>query len=159
MKTKRLLLIAAYLSCTQISAQETIAASGGNASAGNGSTNYSVGQVFYATDYGTTGSMMHGVEQPFEIQVVLGVDNFNISLELLAYPNPVTSLLYLEVRNANFEAMHYQLFDMNGRLLLKGRITGASTTIQMEKYPMDLYLLKVFDHHKEVKTFKIVKRT
>ena len=159
MKAKKLLLIAAYLSCTQINAQETITTSGGNASGSNGSTNYSVGQVVYTTDYGTTGSVMHGVEQPFEIQVVLGVDDLNISLELSVYPNPTTSLLYLEVKKYDLEDMQYQLFDLNGRLLERNRITTESTTIQMERYPMDLYLLKVFDHHKEVKTFKIIKRT
>ena len=159
MKTRKLLLIAAYLSCTQINAQETIAASGGNATGSNGSTNYSVGQVVYVADYGTTGSVMHGVEQPFEIQIVLGVDNFNIILEASVYPNPTTSLLYLQVKNSDFEDMQYQLFDLNGRLLEKNRITATSTTIQMERYPMDLYLLKVFDRHKEVKTFKIIKRT
>ncbi|MGH2664802.1 T9SS type A sorting domain-containing protein [Flavobacterium sp.] len=157
MKTKKLLLIAAYLSCTQINAQETITTSGGNASGSNGSTNYSVGQVVYATDYGTTGSLLHGVEQPFEIQIVLGVDNFNISLELSVYPNPTTNLLYLEIKNSDFEAMRYQLFDLNGKLLENNRITKASTTIQMEKYPMNLYILKVFDNHKEVKTFKIIR--
>ncbi|TGD59542.1 T9SS type A sorting domain-containing protein [Flavobacterium humi] len=159
MKTKKLLLIAAYLSCTQINAQEAIASSGGNASGINGSTNYSVGQMVYSTNYGATGSLMQGVEQPFEIQVVLGVDDFNISLAILAYPNPTTSLLYLQVKKYDFEGMQYQLFDLNGRLLDKNVIRSETTTIQMERYPMDLYLLKVFDHHKEVKTFKIIKRT
>lgn len=157
MKKKKLLLIGLYLSFTQINAQEAIAVSGGNASGSNGSTSYSVGQVVYTTDYGTTGSVMQGVQQPFEIQTLLGIDNFNITLELSVYPNPTTSVLYLQVKKYDFEAIQYQLFDMNGRLLENNRITTTSTSIQMEKYPMDVYLLKVLHNNKEVKTFKIIK--
>jgi len=157
MKKKKLLLIGVYLSFTQINAQEAIAASGGNASGSNGSTSYSVGQVVYTTDYGTTGSVMQGVQQPYEIQTLLGIDNFNISLELSVYPNPTTNVLYLQVKKPDFEAIQYQLYDINGRLLENNRITTTSTIIQMDKYPMDVYLLKVLDNNKEVKTFKIIK--
>lgn len=157
MKKKRLLLIGIYLSLTQINAQESIAASGGNASGINGSTTYSVGQVVYTTNYGASGSVMQGAQQPFEIQTLLGADNFNISLELSVYPNPTIDLLYLKVMKLDFESIQYQLFDMNGRLLQKNRITTTTTAIEMEKYPMDVYLLKVLDNGKEVKTFKIIK--
>lgn len=157
MKKKKLLLIGVYLCCTQINAQEAIASSGGDASGSNGSTSYSVGQIVYPTIYGATGSVMQGVQQPFEIQTVLGIDNFNISLELSVYPNPTTDVLYLQVKKPDFEAIQYLLFDSNGRLLESNRITTTTTAIQMERYPKSVFLLKVLDNNKEVKTFKIIK--
>ncbi|ESU27107.1 hypothetical protein FLJC2902T_22150 [Flavobacterium limnosediminis JC2902] len=155
---KKLLFMGAILSCTQINAQEAIASSGENVSGSSGTISYSVGQIVYTTATGTNGSLSQGVEQPIEIQTLSGADNFNVSLELSIYPNPTTDLLYLQVKESNFENVQYQLFDFNGRLLENKRVTTASTTIQMEKYPGAIYLLKVLDNNKEVKTFKIIKR-
>lgn len=158
MKKKKLLLMGAFLSCYSIYAQEAMVTSGGNNSGSNGNISYSIGQVVYTTSVGTTGSIAEGVQQPYEIQTLSGNDNFNISLELSAYPNPTTNLLYLEVKESNFEAVHYQLFDFNGRLLESKKIDSITTSIQMEQYPMAVYLLKVLDNNIEVKSFKIIKQ-
>ena len=48
-------------------AQTGIPAAGGNASGTGGSVSFSVGQVFYLMNTGTTGSVLEGVQQPFEI--------------------------------------------------------------------------------------------
>ena len=156
MNNKKLLFIGAILSCTQIYAQEAILTCGGNASGSSGNTSYSVGQVVYATNTGSTGTVAQGVQQPFEIQIILGIDNPNINLQLAVFPNPTADLLYLLVKEYNFETLRYQLFDIKGRLLVKSQITAASTTIQMAQYPPAVYLLKVFENNKEVKTFKIM---
>jgi hypothetical protein len=87
----------------------------------------------------------------------LGIDNSNINLELILYPNPTTSLVNLLVKDYNSEPIQYQLFDFNGRLLVNDKIATTSTTIQMEQYPNAVYLLKVLESNKEVKTFKIMK--
>ncbi len=153
MKNKKLLFIGAVLCCTQINAQEAIVASGGNASGSNGNISYSLGQV----NYSTIGTLIQGVQQPFEIQTLLGIDNANINLELIVYPNPTTSLLNLQVKGYSTAAIQYQLFDFNGRLLVRNKISDATTTIQMEQYPNAVYLLKVLENNKEVKIFKIMK--
>ncbi|MBV1889111.1 MAG: HYR domain-containing protein, partial [Proteobacteria bacterium] len=46
-----------------ISAQESINVSGGDATGTGGSSSYSVGQVFYTTNVGATGSVAQGVQQ------------------------------------------------------------------------------------------------
>lgn len=51
-------------------AQETIAVTGGNASGSGGTTSYSVGQMFYHTNTGTDGSVIEGIQIPYEISVV-----------------------------------------------------------------------------------------
>lgn len=152
------ILIGACLIVTQINAQESVLTSGGNASSGSGNVSYSVGQPFYTTINGTTASLSQGVEQPFEIQTVLGADNFNISLELSVYPNPTTDFIYLKVKESSFESLQYQLFDLNGRIIENNKVSDFSTIIQMDKYPSAVYLLKVIDNNKEVKTFKIIKK-
>ena len=98
------------------------------------------------------------MQQPFEIQTVLGAENFNINLQLAVYPNPTTNWLQLEVRNTDFSNLSYQLFDLNGRMILNEKITAETSSIQMERLPAAIFLLKVVSNNKEVKTFKIIKK-
>lgn len=157
-KIKKLLIATLFLGLLQVNAQEANVSSGGNANGSNGNISYSVGQVVYTTNTGTTGSVAQGVQQPYEIQTVLGVDNFNINLQMMVYPNPTVNLLSLEVKDYDTTAMFYQLFDLNGRLILDNKIATNTTTISLEQYPSAVYLLKVIDNNKEVKTFKIIKK-
>lgn len=155
---EKLFLIGACLALSQLNAQDSVLSSGGNSSGSSGNASYSVGQIFYKTVNGATTYLSQGVEQPFEIQTVLGLDNFNIGLELSVYPNPTTDIIYLKVKESSFESLQYQLFDINGKLIENNIISKNSTIIQMDKYPVAIYLLKVIENSKEVKTFKIIKR-
>lgn len=158
MNIKKLLVTTLLLGLTQVNAQEAVVTSGGNASGTNGNVSYSVGQIVYTTNTGATGSLAQGVQQPFEIQTVLGAENFNINLQLAVYPNPTTNWLQLEVKNTDFTNLSYQLFDLNGRMIYNQKVTAETSSIQMEQLPATMYLLKVIDGSKEVKTFKIIKK-
>ena len=158
MKIKKLLIATLLLVAFQAQAQEAVATAGGDASGTNGNVSYTVGQVVYTTNTGTTGSVAQGVQQPFEIQTVLGAENFNINLQLAVYPNPTTNWLQLEVRNTDFSNLSYQLFDLNGKMILNEKITAETSSIQMERLPAAIFLLKVVNNNKEVKTFKIIKK-
>ena len=139
-------------------AQETVGAAGGDNSSSVGSTNYTIGQVTSSTNTGSTGSVAQGVQQPFEIQTVLGVENFNINLQMSVYPNPATNLLQLEVKNTDFSNLSYQLVDLNGRLIANQKISTEISTIKMEEFSTAVFLLKVLDDKKEIKTFKVIKQ-
>jgi hypothetical protein len=84
MKYKKLILSALLLSglgLTGLQAQEVIPAVGGNASGSGGSVSYSVGQVAYQTHTGTNGSVVEGVQQPYEISVLTAIEEAkNINL-------------------------------------------------------------------------------
>ncbi|MGI6479934.1 MAG: hypothetical protein ACOX0M_10915 [Salinivirgaceae bacterium] len=101
MRLKRLKLSAVLLlglGLTGLQAQTSVNATGGDASGSGGSVSYSVGQVAYQTHTGTSGSVSEGVQQPFEISVVTGIEEAKgINLSVSAYPNPTTDYLTLEV--------------------------------------------------------------
>ena len=104
MKYKKLKLSTVLLlglGLTGLQAQTAIPATGGNVSGTGGSVSYSVGQVVYTTNTGgANGSVAQGVQQPFEISVVTGIDEANgITLQCSAYPNPTTDFLKLKVEN------------------------------------------------------------
>lgn len=138
-------------------AQQATTATGGDASGSGGTVAYSVGQIVYTTNTGTTGSVAQGVQQPYEISIVLGIDNHSINLELSAYPNPTTDYLTLNVGNAELSTLNFQLFDISGKLIEAKKITSTTETIRMENLASATYFLKVTNNNQEVKTFKIIK--
>ncbi len=161
MQHKKLKLRAVFLlgiGLTGLQAQEAIPTTGGNASGSGGSASYSVGQVFYTTNTGTNGSVAQGVQQPYEITVVTGLEEAKgINLILSAYPNPTTDFFTLKVKNYDNINLSYQLFDMNGKLLESKKLTGNQTSIVISNLVPATYFLKVAQSNKEVKTFKIIK--
>ena len=159
MKKQSYYLIFIFLFCLGgIQAQDAILTSGGDASGSGGSFSYSVGQIVYTTVIGSNGSMAQGVQQPFEISAVLGVDDLlGINLSLVAYPNPTTDFLNLTIANLNYKNLSYQLFDINGRLLAQKKLENNNNEITMKQFPSALYFLKIFNNQKLVKLFKIIK--
>ncbi|HET6558747.1 MAG TPA: T9SS type A sorting domain-containing protein [Prolixibacteraceae bacterium] len=162
MRHKRLKLSAILLlglGLTGLQAQESVNASGGNTSGSGGSVSYSVGQVVYQTHTGTNGSIVQGVQQPFEISVVTGIEEAKgIILLVSAYPNPTTDYLTLSIDEFDISNLSYQLYAMNGELLLNEKITGHKTSIVMSNLTPATYLVKVNQSNKEVKIFKIIKK-
>ena len=138
-------------------AQQATIATGGNASGSGGTVAYSVGQVVYNTHTATTGSVAQGVQQPYEISVVLGLKNQSINLAIAAYPNPTTDYLTLSLSNIELSNLNFQLFDISGKLIENRKITSTTETIRMENLPSAGYFLKVIQNNKEVKIFKIIK--
>ena len=164
MRHKKLKLSAVLLlglGLTGLQAQESVNAAGGNASGSGGSASYSVGQVVYTTYTGTNGSVSQGVQQPYEISEVTGIEEAKgINLSVTAYPNPATDYLTLRIdasTTLSIQSMSYQLYDMNGKLLQSEKITGNQTSIVMSNLVPATYFVKVTEGNKEVKTFKIIK--
>jgi hypothetical protein len=161
MRHKKLKLSAVLLlglGLTSLQAQTSVNATGGSASGSGGSANYSLGQVVYTTNTGTNGSVSEGVQQPFEISVVTAIEEAKgINLTVSAYPNPTTDYLTLEVKDFELSTLHFQLYDMNGKLLESKKITGNQTSIVMSNLVPSTYFVKVTESNKEVKTFKIIK--
>jgi hypothetical protein len=155
---KYLLVFLFVIGLTRLQAQEAIFVNGGNASSSGGSVSYSVGQVAYITNTGITGSVVQGVQQPYEISIVSRIEEATgINLVLSVYPNPATDFLTLMVENYNKENLSYQLCDINGKLIENKVIEGNGTSIVMSSLVPATYFLKVTQNNKEVKAFKIVK--
>ena len=162
MKHKKIKLSAILLLCLGLSglqAQESINASGGEATGSGGSVSYSVGQVVYTTHAGANGSVTEGVQQPFEISIVTGIEQAKgIVLSCTAFPNPTTDYLTLKIDNYNLSNLNFQLFDITGKLIESKGIESNETSITMSDLVPAAYFLKVTNNQTEVKTFKIIKK-
>lgn len=145
--------------CIALQGQETIPVTGGNATGSGGSVSYTVGQIAYSTLYGTSGIVVQGVQQPYEISVVTAVKNTEeITLKCFVYPNPTRGITKLVFESSDFENLRFRLFDLNGGLLQDKKIESRETEISLENLPSSVYFLKVIKNNLEVKVFKIVKK-
>lgn len=138
-------------------AQEAVPATGGEAVGAGGSTTYSVGQVVYTMNTGTNGTVLQGVQQPYEIFTTSGADIKDIKLELTIYPNPTTDIFYLKVENIDFSTLSYRLTDSQGKLVDDKKLTGTVNLINMEEQAIAIYFLKILKDGVQIKSFKIVK--
>lgn len=132
--------------------------SGGSTASGvSGSVSYSIGQTFYEAVVSSGGTVIPGVQQPFEISETLGADAAEIGLSLKIYPNPTTDILNLKIDFNDVKAYTYELYDYAGRFLGKSAVSKKVTELSMSKYPAGTYLLKISKRNNLIKIFKVIK--
>jgi hypothetical protein len=156
---KKSIFLASILLVAQLAqSQETIPASGGEATGSGGSANYTVGQVFYTTYTGTTGAVSQGVQQAFDFQTLSNLALTSVNLTAVTYPNPTKDFIILKITDRALNNLRYTLFDVNGKAIASGSITESSTQVQLKHLAIGAYVLKVSQKNKSLKTFKILKQ-
>jgi len=139
--------------------QQTIPATGGNASGSGGSVSYTIGQILSSSISGSNGTVVQGVQQPYEISVVTAIKNTEeINLKCFVYPNPTAGITKLVFESPDIENLRVRFFDINGMLLLDKKVESRETEISLENLSSSVYFLKVIKNNQEVKVFKIVKK-
>ena len=160
-------LVCIILATQLLCAQEVIPVSGGEATGSNGSGSYTVGQVFYTTylapdlfftdDITKAGSVSQGVQQPFELQTLSNPALTTVKLTAVTYPNPTKDFIILKISDSALNNLRYTLIDVNGRAIASEAIATSSTQIQMKHLAIGVYVLKVSQQNKSLKSFKIFK--
>lgn len=157
-RIKLCMILLLDLGLARLQAQEAISASGSNAKGTGGSLSYTVGQVVYTSNTSTVGSVSQGVQQPFEIFVISGIEESkDITLLCTAYPNPATTYLTLKIEGIAKAQCFASLYDSAGRLLESKQVENTITSIGMSNLAPSTYFLKVIQSNKIIKTFKIIK--
>ena len=153
------LLILSFLFSFSLNAQtshQVLSATGGDASGSGGTVAYSVGQIVYTTNTGTTGSVAQGVEQAYEISSV-GIKETALNISLSIFPNPTSDFLTIKVEVYNNEALSYHLIDEQGKSVLNEQITNQETQVAMSTLARGAYFINVLQANKKIQTFKIIK--
>ena len=158
MKPKKLSIVLSLLfGLGTLFAQQSVLASGGEATGSDGKVSYSIGQIVYLSNSAADGSVAEGIQQAYEISTTVGIEFADIQLELAVYPNPTTDFLNLKVADFKGATLSYQLFDFEGKLLASQLLNNHSTQIEMKNFPSSTYFLKIADKENNIKTFKIIK--
>jgi|TARA_B110000114_G_C14920885_1_gene328434 hypothetical protein len=139
--------------------QNAIPATGAEASGSQGSSSYTIGQVFYSTNNGTTGNSTQGIQQAFEFLSLSNTTQSNIRLKVITFPNPTIDFIVLKITDSVvLDNLAYTLFDFTGKSVAKEAITSDTTQIKMMHLSMGVYLLKITKRNKPIKNFKIIKK-
>ena len=157
-KLKLSLILLLLLKLTGVVAQDVILTTGANAIGNGGSVSYSVGQIAYTSEEGSTGSLTQGVQQSYVISTVSDVENKGIFLEVSAFPNPTKNDLVLTINNIELSNLNFQLFDAAGKFLQEQKIINNQTIIDLSYYSSGIYLVKIVKEREELKSFKIIKK-
>lgn len=139
-------------------AQQSILVASSNDSSASGSVSWSVGLVAFSAVTGTTGSLLEGVQQPYEIYIVDGIGENEKGPQCALYPNPATEQITLRFLESNLKDYTVQLFNMQGTLLKNLKADSREITIPLgDVAPSSLFLV-IFENAKPVKNFKIIKK-
>jgi len=139
-------------------AQESINALGGRDIGSGGSVSFSVGQLVFTTDSQSAGSIVQGIQRPVKIKTTEIIKSEN-NISFKAYPNPTTDDLYLEFSETIDEKLSYQLYDIQGKVLLHNQILLPITQINMSSFSAGTYLIQIYNlQNKPYQTIQIIKK-
>jgi hypothetical protein len=152
-----LYLTAGLLWANFVQAQESANASGGDATGSGGTSAYSIGQLVYTTNTGSSGSLAQGVQHAYQIFPVGNVET-TLNISLTAFPNPTMGNLILDISDLSNEKLVYQLYDLQGKQLINGQVKTTQTELNTSSLPPATYFINVLNQeNKKVQTFQIIK--
>lgn len=136
---------------------QTNVTSGGEATGSDGKVSYSIGQTDFNFHSGPDGSVSEGVQQPFEIFIITGIDNKEINITSSVYPNPTADLITISIENDVKDKITYEIADVSGKILSRKFLKENQTTVSLAEYPGSIYYVKIYNDKTELKAFKIIK--
>lgn len=155
MKKVSLLLIFCFVVLLS-NAQELISSGGSNLSNTNGSISFSIGELMVETLSDGSNYLTQGFHQP-KLSITDISELVDLKFNVLAYPNPTSDVLQLQIESEYAENMNFMLYDVNGRKIIQEKIIDTETSIQLNHLKSGIYILRIFKMDQEIKTFKIIK--
>jgi hypothetical protein len=138
-------------------AQQVISSAGSFCQNSSGALSYTLGEVVIDTWAIGNTTVTQGFQQPkIIVTVIRELSDLNFSI--MAYPNPTADIVKLKAEKERPGSLEYTLYNLNGKLLLKGRLGNGESEISLQPFSMGTYLLKILLNSKEVKDFKIEKQ-
>lgn len=119
----------------------------------SGSVSYSVGQVNYTSIPGSFVVVYLGVQQVYDPYIT----SIDVNTDISIWPNPVSTTLYIDVKSINNLGMLYQIYTIDGKLLVSKQSSDSRTAINMLYYRQGTYVLMVRYSNKKTLKFKIIK--
>ena len=155
---KNITLIMVLFCATQlVNAQETISVSAFETIGSGGTVSYTIGQLVYINPTTAAGSLNQGIQQSIEFVTLSNPELTAVTLKAVTYPNPTTDFIILALTDADLRGVSYTMYDLLGRFVNKGTVTTFETKIGMKSLPIGVYILRVQQNNKALKTFKIIK--
>ena len=154
---KIFIIILLFIVANSTQAQESVNSIGGVDRGNGGTVSFSVGQMVYTTDSKESGSVVQGVQRPYRITTT-DIKKLDNTLSFKAYPNPSSEDLFLEMNAFRNEKLNYQLYDMQGKLIMTNPIEVPKTQINMRALAVGAYVIHIYDSKNQaIQTIQIIK--
>ncbi len=137
-------------------AQQALTTSGGTVSGSGGNLSYTIGQIDYTAVNNSEGSLLQGVQQPYEIFTLSTTENFS-NLSVSVYPNPTSDLLMISIEESKITDLEYTVIDQQGKSIKSNKISSSNTIIYFEEMANGIYYIVITSQEKSVHTIKIIK--
>lgn len=150
---KQLLLLGLLTIINSIHSQEVVSTQGETYSSPNAIIDFTVGEVVINTVSDGTNNITQGFHQTNWNFV--GLENHTPSFEAIIFPNPTSEVL--NIRASAFENVIYTLYDAQGKLIVKDKLTAEQTLIPVSQLATGSYSITLNNPTQNLKTFKLIK--
>lgn len=117
---------------------------------------WSIGECITET-FGTDNIITQGFHQSnYQVTYAEILDKYNIDVKV--FPNPTTDKITLQIKN-NDEMlnMHFILYDLSGKLLLKRQLEDNQEDIFLKSYQTKNFILTLSTENDKITTIKVQK--
>lgn len=150
---KQLLLLGLLTIINSVHSQEVVSTQGETYSSPNAIIDFTVGEVVINTVSDGTNNITQGFHQTNWNFV--GLENHTPSFEAIIFPNPTSEVL--NIRASAFENVIYTLYDAQGKLIVKDKLTAEQTLILVSQLATGSYSITLNNPTQNLKTFKLIK--
>ena len=128
---EQLIVLFSILTTLTISAQEVVSTQGDSYTGSGVQVDFTVGEVIINTAITSTGSrtLTQGFHQ--SKWSVVGIREHVLDYEAIIFPNPTEELLNIQA--SLFEDISYLLYDAQGKLVRKEKLSAELTAIQLHE--------------------------
>ena len=137
-----------------------IAAAGGVSKFSTIELEWTLGESFIGTATSVDRLYTAGFHQPQLISLKLKMQNEIGSSKITIYPNPVSNILTVQIKNDKYEKTKLILSDLLGNSLQERVVTAKTASVNMPVYNLvaGIYFLRIFDKKGiQISTHKIIK--
>ncbi|MBR2196329.1 MAG: T9SS type A sorting domain-containing protein [Salinivirgaceae bacterium] len=161
---KRKLFVAAILmvsvpALAQVKQSEVVSAAGGYVEKDNVSVSYTIGEPVAGTVVKDGLIVVHGFQQGYvaTAEVNPGINQLE-AVDVKVYPNPVNTVMYVELSNIEAAGCIVKCFDMAGQLIKESEFGDDSRlSVDMSDLPQGAYFVRVESEDGAVVNKKIMK--
>jgi len=135
--------------------RQAIGSTGGYAEAANVTTSFTVGEAVTTTQTAGTIILTQGFQQSESNSV--GIEDLTQNIRVMAYPNPTTAKIFVEVESADAGVFQVEVLNTNGQIISVGKqaIPGNTST----KFELDFSLLAAAQYFVSIKDTKGFSKT
>ena len=141
-------------------AQEANLAAAGQAQNATGSSTWSVGQTAYLDTQGINGFQIQGVQQPYELQFLPGINDPEGTTDPLftLYPNPVSDDCWLKVLAEEVKDFRFEIHNTQGILIRNIAVKNKKTPVSVGFLSSGTYIVSIWNSQTCLQRRKLIKR-